>query len=108
MHEFINTNRPEFVSMSEDGSQGVLIRDSATTYRRPAGGWSLPDGLRDGKHVVIKGIHWQLDSRVGTQLYPSTFAQFAKDNEGYVYRGERPWFPEDDLHKEKDDDEIPY
>jgi len=110
MHEFINHNRPEFVSSSEDGSQCVLIRDSASTYYRPAGCWSLSDGLQEGKHVVIKSSVWQLNNRVGTQLYPSSQEQYVKDNAGYVgWARSTPWTSADAREDDtEDNDDIPY
>lgn len=109
MHEFINPNRPEFVSSSEDGSQCVLIRDSATTYYRPAGRWSVSDGLFESKHVIRKSEAWQLDPVVGKQLYPSTLDQYLEDNRGYVnWRGTTPWEPSDDIKKLTSDDDIPF
>jgi hypothetical protein len=110
MYEFVNHNRPEFVSSSEDGSQCVLIRESATTYYRPAGHWSLSDGLVEGKHVIRKSEAWQLDPVVGKQLYPSTLEQYLEDNGEYVnrWRGCMPWDPSHDIKKPKSDDDIPF
>lgn len=84
MHEFTNDNRPKYVSLSEDGSQCVLIRNSESTYYKPASHWELSDGLLEGKHIAIKSEAWQLDHLIGTQLYPSTYEQFIEDNRGYV------------------------
>jgi hypothetical protein len=109
MHEFVNHNRPEYISLSKDGNECVLIRDSADTYYKPAGNWTLSDGLIKGTHIVIKGREWQTDHLIGLQLFPATRKQYIDDNAGYVSWGRsKPWASDEDIKDESVEDDIPF
>lgn len=82
-------------------------RDSLVQYHRDAGAWSVDVKIdkKTGKiYSICQGMKWLHN----VELIPTTYADWKKDNQGYISKGDKAYNVNDVEDSKDTKDEIPF